>query len=647
MLDIRARKIPYYMLLSLLWIGASLIVGLLSFGGMFALWPVLSLAFASFFLSVIYEGQIFIKNFQEALAKLFFKVNYLVNTLAKKVLLTCTMRLKIFSPDDGDIDECPAFFKDYKIALEQLDQFSHADNLDAASLARKKQVEKTLGDMEKSFAELLFSQEDPSTLTPYQAELRAWLDKHTEHTAEHAAEQLKKHQRLFLGVKIFSVIAALFMSFGTSYLLMEVFALIPILAALPVAIVPLLIVPMSLIAGIAYGFLSYNAITDLIANDSFGKLYRELRDDYRTNGFTGKNVIKMFSTGILFTLSVLLTVCTAGTWWTVVKNTKPVFAWMLRIPSFVLGIIHPIITGISTLLFDLQNTRQTLVMLGNFFHGIGHRLKETFQTLRNRLDKENWLQKINLPRIILAVTILPLRIALFFGHLLSIGVTADRMPGLSERVSAFLGMLCELFQDFHYFGHIHAHKHDLKDQLEDRLGAEEGHDHGTDIPTEILKIVFTPLYFLAALWAFASSQFNDDTTLNPDGSKATPKLTFMQAWRQQTGTEEETVTLDPATPQPSDAWKVQQTLYLIGRQEQKLQGVQQSQERDDKIVALGNFKAEVKQKTSITPEEIRKEGEKPVYNQHRHAAFFSPVKTDTREHFEKMEERQFTAAAAG
>ena len=69
------RKIPYNIALIILTAGASLILGFLSFGGMYALLPFLPLAFAGFALSVSYEGEIYLQNIKGALKKL-FKTNY-------------------------------------------------------------------------------------------------------------------------------------------------------------------------------------------------------------------------------------------------------------------------------------------------------------------------------------------------------------------------------------------------------------------------------------------------------------------------------------------------------------------------------------------------------------------------------------------
>ena len=65
------KKLSYTLSLLLLTLGASLIIGLLSFGGFYTLMPSLSLAFASFILSVAYEGEIYYQNIKGALNHLF------------------------------------------------------------------------------------------------------------------------------------------------------------------------------------------------------------------------------------------------------------------------------------------------------------------------------------------------------------------------------------------------------------------------------------------------------------------------------------------------------------------------------------------------------------------------------------------------
>src|SRR5262249_20815004 len=122
------------------------------------------------------------------------------------------------------------------------------------------------------------------------------------------------------------------------------------------------------------------------------------------------------------------------------------------------------------------------------------------------------LQRLNPFRIILKLTYTPLRLLLFFGHLISIGVSADRLPGIPEIVSAILGIISEGFEDLHYFigdfFHTKHKHHGTKDLIKERF-AENGHNHDEDIPTRVLRFLFTPLFYLAALWDHGASHFVD------------------------------------------------------------------------------------------------------------------------------------------
>lgn len=89
-------------------LGASLLLGLLSFGGMYVLWPWLSLSIAAMFLSVVYEGEIYHKNISNALNKLLDK-NFTAEILGEEFL-------KNF---DWNKKKLPTFFKTYKKLVER------------------------------------------------------------------------------------------------------------------------------------------------------------------------------------------------------------------------------------------------------------------------------------------------------------------------------------------------------------------------------------------------------------------------------------------------------------------------------------------------------------------------------------------------
>lgn len=67
-------------------LGASLGLGLLSFAGIYALIPMVSVGVGAFVLSTVYESEIYQKNIGHAFDKL-TKPNYLRNRLSRELLL--------------------------------------------------------------------------------------------------------------------------------------------------------------------------------------------------------------------------------------------------------------------------------------------------------------------------------------------------------------------------------------------------------------------------------------------------------------------------------------------------------------------------------------------------------------------------------
>lgn len=603
----KIKKVPRYLALSLLTSGASLIIGFLSFSGMLAIWPSLPAAYLFGGLSVAYEGEVILQNIKRAWSKQFGK-NHLERQLANDYLLE--------QMSNTPQEEYPAFFKDYEAQLLLFDQFGH-HRLSKASKARKEQIEKTLRDMEKWFALQLFvnKKKAPTDLSPYELDLQNWLERHDQDKQQ---TLLKRRRTMFHLALAFSALSAVFMSLGTTYLLVEAFSIIPLVAGVSFALWPIFIIPMAVVAGIAYGFLTYNALTDMIANDTIRKWFNNIRTLLK-EPMSFRKIFIPAATLFLIALGIALTLCTAGTWWTVAKEARPLFAWMSKLPNLILmGIINPIITGLSSMVFIFQNTSETLDLLSkgsknlgqktsNFFKGLFKSIADAFQELRKR---ENWFQIFNPFRLILTIVMLPLRIILFFGHIIGIGVTSDRVPGIPHIVSAIAGAGSETFEDAHYFlGHDHDHDHDhthteshshehhdeshdchehlLEDHddhadhrkaiLEERLGHEHGHNHDVDLPTRFLKLIFSPIYFLAASWDYSFSKLNGNILGKPQKVD-----TFNHAWEKQNDIKAaKQKPLPTADQQPSTSWKMLHTIYRIERyKEKKLTKASQQPQRD-------------------------------------------------------------------
>jgi len=395
----KIKKILKHITLLSLTVGASLIVGFLCFSGMFALWPILSLATAGFTLAVAFESEVYYQNIKHALRKL-FKADHVTEQLGKEYLrqyflqertaleyykesvaIHTELEALYLRNDESEEDtsqiqslvqkqkdteralaETPQFFEDYQATLIAMDALSHTLDLTLAQEARQVALAKELKDMEKWFAWQLFNLHQPTTQpSRYQQQLQAWLAKHDQAKYQQRRVELQQAQQpWFYLAGISSLIASIGMSFATSYLLLDAVANIPLLASISITWLPIIILPLALIAGTAYGCMTYSALHDMITQRTLEKWANKLTDYLTKQDWTINTApIAIFEITLL-ALIISLTFCTAGTWRTIATQTPPLFAWMKQLPSVIMGWINPIILSLTTLIFNLQNTSETL-----------------------------------------------------------------------------------------------------------------------------------------------------------------------------------------------------------------------------------------------------------------------------------------------
>jgi len=245
---------------------------------------------------------------------------------------------------------------------------------------------------------------------------------------------------------------------------------------------------------------------------------------------TFANITLAATATLLFALALTLTICTAGTWWTIAQQVRPLFGWMRRIPSVFMAVINPMIMWFSSLSFNIENTSGTLHELFpehdsndpvDNSPSLWEKIKTACgNTAKHLWEKENIGQWLNPFRPMLYL-ILSLRYVLFAGHLFSIGVTADRIPKLSQYVSSCLGGLSEGFEDWDYFFGEHTHPNTLHALLHDRLSESQGHNHDQDLPSKLVNLCATPFYYASAHWNAYFSTFNHDETTH---------LTYKNSW---------------------------------------------------------------------------------------------------------------------
>lgn len=482
-------------------VGAILTIGLLSFGGALAAGTSLPVALTVFVLAVVYEGIVYFENIKHTFKKL-FKPGYFEQQLAKE----CLKRYK------DDYQDCPAIFKNYNEKRKLLHLFE-GKNLDAASRDRKQHLEKILGDMEKWFAVQLFSSK-PAT-TKNQKELREWLAKSrtdnknqgssiilTEAYKVKRDSQYVTHQIL----TVFSLTAGVFMGLGSTYLLVDAFTVIPWLAALPLAAMPILIVPMAMLAGVAHAALVYNATTDMFTIEKVNRWHKKFTKDYNTP----QKILMGLVLSVMVALTIAVSICTFGTWVTVVKTTRPLFGWMRNMPSLIMRVLNPLISSISMAIFNMENITQTLenadkgvddiiAWVSNlplFIMKTPERLFSmasewifniTPNDTKISITQENWLQRL------LNNMFVPLRRLLYLGHIISNGLSSAQIEGINTVVAATPGMILDGVVDWPYLDLSDNKPHEHTDD------EESGHNHENDLPSMVLTRVFAFLYVVAGL----------------------------------------------------------------------------------------------------------------------------------------------------
>lgn len=532
----KIQKISKKSISVLLATGAGITLGLLSFGGMFVFVPSIAIAALSGGLAFFYEGQIYGSNILDAIDKV-WKSDYLRLDIAGRFL---KKERNIYDENkkklDGDPEkkEYPQFIEEY-YALEDRVSETH-------DRATKKKLRKELKARLRYFSDYLFEKEYLSKTeeSAYRAQLKKWLKETHGDEQKNIQSKWRRYYIISQFLKVFAVLSGGFMFFGTAYLLSQAFIDIPLLSAIPFEIWPSIIFPLAALAGVAYVFLVFNAMTDIMYKDTIQNLITTLTKLKDKRNWTAKNIGKAIVSFFLLALSIALTICTAGTWWTIGKDLYGLVdtVWVGLFIAF---------TTIASFSFNTENILETLHIL--FEETLRNPFKELQATVNKAWNNESKWSFFNPFRFILTLTLVPCLILLFIGHLISIGVTGDRMPGVPEIVSSIFGFISELFEDAHYFFDMHEH--------------DCGHDHSHNIPTLVIELAFMPLFLLAAAWDYG---FSRDRNWKESVAKFVPPVFLPSAWISPQcthGGSHAPVAEPVANNAPSLDWKKEHALHKI------------------------------------------------------------------------------------
>lgn len=604
------KKSSRQLLLLLLTIGASLTLGLLSYAGMFVLWPIMALGIAAFILAVAYESEIFWQNLKGAFKTLF-------STLALKKQFLREFLAKYVPESEEERKKLPAILQSYLDLIQEQDKLEHLkqhNELSYEELLTFKTLKQKIKRYELELAEQLFNlQTDPEHNHKDLQELRGWLKNNN------GCDYVNKHRvryALFTAGKALSIVAGSFVTIGTGYLLFEAFMTLSFLAMVPAAALPTVILTLAILSGIAYALITYNSITAMLNNRSLPKLWNSLIKDYKEGSQASltKKILKGISVFIFLSLTLILTICTAGTWWTIGQNLAFLISqgWIiaatavLSASTIVINLFNTICTwfGIKKEIKHYVNgaeektadsseeTSSSLIF--SIFKVASNRFKKSFEPIN---ANDSLLQRFNPFRIFIKILLTPIEWFLFLAHIISIGVAGDQIPGIHQYVSTALCAIDEGKEDWHrFFGHSHFHgTKTLKPLLKARAETGGGHEHNLDLPKRFIQFLLSPLYILATLVDFGCMIYKNKTQTSaaPTNYTALLKSAILRQFTDQEPHYHTHSSIHFAKP-PLAALKFE-AIILIRALEKRLEGtmVRGKNVATQKLQALKNIGAQI------------------------------------------------------
>jgi hypothetical protein len=264
---------------------------------------------------------------------------------------------------------------------------------------------------------------------------------------------------------------------------------------------------LAVIGGLAYMFLIYKSISDIVQNDtirSWMKLF-ERNEKHGNFRHACKIISLLFLTILTVSLGVFATVATAGTWWYAAKAGAGLIPIISQAANWLRNITIPVM-GATNLIFTVDNSLESLQELSTAPKSFQEALKLTKERIKQHWEKENFLQLLNPFRIASIIVNFLFKFLFFICHTISMGITSYNLSTVPPLLTIILNAISEALTDAHYVIPSDAHKKDNQEQ-------------GDIFGKTLYVILFIPR-LLSMVWDFSFSQFNP-----PEN-----QLTLSQAW---------------------------------------------------------------------------------------------------------------------
>jgi hypothetical protein len=487
---LKKTKALRYVIATFLTMGTVLSVGFLSFSGLWIIYPYVIPAILAFFLSGVIEGKVFGTAIFKGLARL-----KLLTANAPKHLLIIELN-KLISykekKNENWAEEQGGFLKNYWQQRKKYKSLKKDTRADKNAL---KNAKKELDELKDSFYRQVSQSKDEAndnsglSINTGLKNISKVLLK----SAQHSVWVL----RFFWIVSILMGIVA---GFVTAFAVNEAITM-GLALSLSATALSAIIWPVAFFAAIGATFLLYYIITDIVKNDTVEKafskvceLFKRKVDENKKEPLAGY-VIRLIALSLvavgITAVTVFATAASAGTCWIMVR--QGINLLIPKLPAFIaycasailipIGFTTDLIYGFSTTLLTIDNCKGMFV---TFFGFIKHPMKKSRDFIKEKLkgvEDESWGQFFNPFRIMAKLIISPLQAFVFIGHLISIGLTADRFLSFPPPLVAGVCAVSEGLQDLSFFTtEEDDHNHE----------GDDGHDHGNLLQLP-LQVILSPL----------------------------------------------------------------------------------------------------------------------------------------------------------
>ena len=470
--------------------GATISMGFLSFAGMFLISPGLGLCLSALVLAIAYEGQVYNEGISIALRRI-FDANYLKKAIARRYINDEFKKIReqlVGLKDDEKIplDKIPnAFLKAYyeqKVYLAKLEEdhkLSHKlkDNVRAAK--------RNMAQLELLFIQYL------NEKLPEKNELTDALPQVIGANADVIIKELNRKKWLVrlswifaLGGGISSGFAALSAIEAGVATLATTFTF---LSVIPGGV----LVALAAFAAAGYTFMLYQTMTDMVQS------YSGNWKDYlaaRPKESSLQHGLRIVGIVFVVAIGIFATIATAGTWWYATQKGAMVVKMGEFAADMVRNISVPLMI-VATLFYNVTNSISSVDKISRSSFGI--LLEKKRDAVWYAWKNENIVQFINPFRIIEKFISYTAQGLFFIGHIISMGLTTDRLDPIPPLVNAIGSAANEATVDLNYLPHDEDEHH---------------HSHSS----ALLNVIFAPITVLVfgfkvlgAFWDMPFSSYQE------------------------------------------------------------------------------------------------------------------------------------------